>query len=98
MELSERALAPDKLTKIEPRHFLLDLDEETPGIACEEVLKPDFWADATDTLHFGDFVTAISKTFTIELFIGVPHEDGGFYVTPVSALVEPCARSEGVVQ
>jgi hypothetical protein len=83
---TEKALAPDKLKRVIPRHFLIDLDAEGLTDATrEEILDPGFWQEAHGKIDFGDVVSLARKDApTMNVLIGAPHP-GGFYVHDLDA-------------
>jgi hypothetical protein len=83
----EKALAPDKLKRITPRHFLIDLDAEDLSDATrDEILSPDFWIEGHGKIDLGDVVSMTRKDApTMNVLIGAAHPDGGFYVHDLDA-------------
>ena len=84
-EKEEKALGPDKLHRIIPRHFLIDLDKEGLADATrEEILEPSFWQEGAGQLMFGDIVSLSRKNWpTLDILILQPHPDG-FLVSDIS--------------
>ncbi len=96
----EKALAPDKLKRVTPRHFLIDLDNEGLSDATrEEILSPLFWQEGVGKIDFGDVVTFTrANAPALNILIGVPHPDGGFYVHDLAEtghiVSRPAAQAE----
>ncbi|MFZ1106828.1 MAG: hypothetical protein WAN43_00585 [Rhodomicrobium sp.] len=84
---TERALARGAVTQIQPRHFFLDVSEETPAPSREDVLKPSYWVEHTAELRWADVVSVRAKDFSVDIVIGAPHEDGGFYLNTVEEVL-----------
>ena len=82
----EKALGPDRLKRVIPRHWQIDLDaEDLSDVLPEEALNHTFWIEGTGRLDYGD-VVSLSRAAapTLHVQIGRPHPDGGFFVHDIT--------------
>ena len=82
----EKALGPDRLKRVIPRHWQINLDAEgLSDVLPAEVLNHAFWIEGTGRLDYGD-VVSLSRAAapTLHVQIGQPHPDGGFFVHDIT--------------
>lgn len=86
MPQTDNALAPGVLQRIIPRHFLIDLRAEGLGDATtEEILSPDFWADAKPILKHADIVSLIRGDASVLNVYIMLFPDGSVQVADLAA-------------
>ena len=86
MPHNEKALRPDALTKLEPRHMTLDFGTGEPVPSKAALLHPLFWAESG--VEFADIITAKCRDGEITVQIAMPHPDGGHYVSEFGSHVK----------
>ena len=69
--------------------------EELSDATREEILSNEFWQEGPGQIDFGDVVTLTrANAPAMDIQIGVPHPDGGFFVHDITGSLKRPTASE----
>ena len=99
MTTQDKSLGPDRLRRVRPKQFIIDLvREELADATYDEIMSPAFWVEAGDYIQTGDTVILVrDDASTIVLGIGAPDPaTGGFW--PIDLARSVAASRTGPAQ